>query len=66
MAANSTNIDDVADIVDFFLAWHYHRRTVEQICELNQLSDTQKKTLSWLVKMVDRVSLSDLEKEDRD
>ncbi|WP_103225060.1 hypothetical protein [Roseibium marinum] len=66
MSAKSTNIDDVADIVDFFLAWNYHRQTVIQICEIGDLSEQQKKTLSWLVKMADRVSLSDLEKEDRD
>lgn len=58
-------IDDVTDIVDFFLAWNSHRETVLQISRMGHLSDAQKKTLFWLVQMADRVSLADLEKDGR-
>ncbi|MCX2721317.1 hypothetical protein [Roseibium salinum] len=65
MAERNTSIDDVNDIVDFFLAWHTHRETVLQISRMDQLNDVQKRTLFWLVQMADRVSLADLEKDGR-
>ena len=64
MTEKSSIIDDVTDIVDFFLAWKSHRETVLKISEMDQLDSNQKKTLHWLVKMADRVSLTDLDKDD--
>lgn len=54
----------MSDVVDFFLAWNNHRETVLKISEMDQLDSEQKKTLHWLVKMADRVSLTDLEKDE--
>lgn len=64
MSEKSSIIDDVSDVVDFFLAWNNHRETVLKISEMDQLDSKQKKTLHWLVKMADRVSLTDLEKDE--
>ncbi|CTQ60790.1 hypothetical protein [Roseibium album] len=64
MSEKSSIIDDVSDVVDFFLAWNNHRETVLKISEMDQLDSEQKKTLRWLVKMADRVSLTDLEKDE--
>ena len=64
MSEKNAIIDDVSDVVDFFLAWNNHRETVLKISEMDQLDSEQKKTLHWLGKMADRGSLTDLEKDD--
>ena len=64
MTEKSSIIDDVTDVVHFFLSWNNHRETVLKISEMDQLDSEQKKTLHWLVKMADRVSLTDLEKDE--
>lgn len=64
LSERNTAVEDVTDVVDFFLAWNSHRETVLQVSDLEQLNDSQKKTLLWLVKMVDRMSLDDLAKDD--
>ncbi|MES0809402.1 hypothetical protein ABLO27_07980 [Roseibium sp. SCPC15] len=64
LSERNTAVEDVTDVVDFFLAWNNHRETVLQVSDLEQLNDSQKKTLLWLVKMVDRMSLDDLAKDD--
>lgn len=64
LTEKSSLIDDVTDVVDFFLAWNTHRQTILKITEIDTLDTEQKKTLNWLVKMADRISLTDLEKDD--
>ena len=54
------HLDQAQDLIDFHLHWEEYRDDAVQVCELQHLSDNQRSTIQWLIKMADRIGSADL------
>jgi len=57
----SQELNTVKDLVDFHLRWSEFRKTAEALAEKDSLSDVERETVNWLIRMADRVGLADLQ-----
>ena len=58
---DSDNEYAIVDLMDFHLRWNDYRQQALNVACREQLTETEKLTIKWLIAMADRISEDDVE-----